>query len=130
MLTHLKRITLKSSLAGLVLSGTITYSSADQQKPNILFIAIDDLKPELGCYGVPMGKTPNIDAIAKSGVTFLNSHCNQAICGPSRVSLLSGLRPDRTKVHDLKTQMRDVLPNIITIPQHFKSKGYSTFGVG
>lgn len=103
---------------------------AGSKQPNILFIAIDDLKPDLACYGVKQVISPNIDRLAQSGVVFTNSHCNQAICGPSRVSLLTGLRPDRTKVHDLKTQMREVNQSAVTIPEHFKKNGYLTMGVG
>lgn len=99
-------------------------------KPNVLFIAIDDLKPTLGAYGDKNAITPNIDKLALKGATFLNNHTQQAVCAPSRVSLLTGKRPDYTKVRDLKTQMRDKNPNIVTIPQYFKSKGYTTAGTG
>jgi len=110
---------------GLALS---SLQAAD--KPNILFIAVDDLKPDLGCYGNTYVKTPNFDRLAKMGVTFTNSHCNQAVCGPSRASLMTGLRPDRTKVHDLKTKTREVTPWITTLPEHFKNNGYITAGTG
>ncbi len=100
------------------------------EKPNILFIAVDDLKPDLGCYGNSYVKTPNFDRLAAMGTTFTNSHCNQAVCGPSRASLMTGLRPDRTKVHDLKTITRDVSPWITTLPEHFKNNGYITAGTG
>jgi arylsulfatase A-like enzyme len=97
---------------------------------NILFIVVDDLKPEIGCYGDTLIKTPNIDKLASQGFVMENNHCQQAICGPTRASLLTGKRPDYTKVYDLKTQIRDINPNIVTIPQYFKSKGYQTAGVG
>ena len=64
------------------------------RKPNILFIAIDDLKPVLGCYGDKLVKTPNIDRLAASGTVFLNTYCQQAVCGPTRASLMTGKRPD------------------------------------
>ena len=99
-------------------------------KPNVLFIAIDDLKPELGCYGNKMVKTPNIDKLAKMGTVFLSNYCQQAVCGPTRASLMTGLRPDDTKVWDLKTKMRDMNPDIVTIPQYLISQGYATAGVG
>ncbi|MFA8436868.1 MAG: sulfatase [Marinifilaceae bacterium] len=101
-----------------------------QEKKNVLFIAVDDLKPILGCYGDKLVKTPNIDRLAKQGVVFLNNHCQQAVCAPSRASLLTGLRPDLTKVWDLKTLIRDMNPDILTMPQHFKQNGYVTTGVG
>jgi iduronate 2-sulfatase len=114
----------------LMLLSIIKIQAQDQSSPNILFIAIDDLKPTLGIYGDSFAVTPNIDAIANNGTTFLNNHTQQAICGPSRASLLTGKRPDYTKVWDLKTKMRDVNPTILTIPQYFKQSGYQTIGVG
>jgi arylsulfatase A-like enzyme len=102
----------------------------NKSKPNILFIAVDDLKPELGCYGNKLIKTPNIDRLAKMGTVFLNNYCQQAVCGPTRASLMTGLRPDETKVWDLKTKMRDVNPDIVTLPQYLITQGYTTSGVG
>jgi hypothetical protein len=101
-----------------------------KSKPNILFIAIDDLKPELGCYGNNIVKTPNIDRLAAMGTVFLNNYCQQAVCGPTRASLMTGMRPDATKVLDLKTKMRDVVPDILTLPQYLITQGYTTAGVG
>ena len=72
------------------------------ERPNILFIAVDDLKPILGCNGDKIIKTPNIDRLAKNGTLFTMSYCQQAVCGPTRASLLTGTRPDVTKVWDLK----------------------------
>ena len=100
------------------------------RKPNILFIAIDDLKPVLGCYGDKLVKTPNIDRLAASGTVFLNTYCQQAVCGPTRASLMTGKRPDYTKVWDLKTKMRDINPEILSLPQYLISQGYSTQGIG
>jgi len=101
-----------------------------KSKPNILFIAVDDLKPILGAYGNTFIKTPNIDRLAKMGTTFLNNYCQQAVCGPTRASLLTGMRPDMTKIWDLKTQIRDVSPDIVTMPQYLITQGYSTQGIG
>ena len=99
-------------------------------KPNVIFIAIDDLKPTIGAFGDTFAKTPILDKLAKNATVFLNNHTQQAVCGPSRASLLTGKRPDYTKVRDLKTKMRDINPNILTIPQYFKENGYITAGVG
>jgi len=99
-------------------------------KPNVIFIAIDDLKPTIGAFGDEFAKTPVLDKVAKNGTIFTNNHTQQAVCGPSRASLLTGKRPDYTKVRDLKTKMRDINPNILTIPQYFKENGYITAGVG
>jgi iduronate 2-sulfatase len=107
-----------------------TTIAAQKPKPNILFIAIDDLKPILGCYGDPMIKTPNIDRLARMGVVFKNNYCQQAVCGPTRASLMTGKRPDYTKIWDLKTRMRDVNPDIISLPQYFVAQGYSSQGIG
>ena len=102
----------------------------DTRKPNVIFIAIDDLKPTIGAFGDEFAQTPVLDKLAKNGTIFTNNHTQQAVCGPSRASLLTGKRPDYTQVRDLKTKMRDINPNILTIPQYFKANGYITAGVG
>ena len=104
--------------------------SQEKSKPNILFIAIDDLKPVLGCYGNTLIKTPNIDRLAKMGTVFMSNYCQQAVCGPTRASIMTGKRPDYTQVWDLKTKMRDINPDILSLPQHLISQGYSTQGIG
>jgi arylsulfatase A-like enzyme len=100
------------------------------QKPNILFIAVDDLRPELGCYGMDYIKSPNIDRIAKAGLVFNHAYCQQAVCSPTRSSLMTGTRPDTTKVWDLDTHFRKALPNVVTLGQHFKQHGYFVQGMG
>ena len=99
-------------------------------KPNILFIAVDDLKPLLGCYGNTLVKTPNIDRLAKLATVFNRNYCQQAICGPTRASLMTGTRPDVTQVWNLTTQMRDVNPDLVTLPQYLISQGYETSAIG
>ncbi len=99
-------------------------------RPNVLFIAVDDLRPELGCYGEEVIQSPHIDRLAKSGVVFDRAYCQQAVCNPSRVSLLTGLRPDTARVWDLVTQFRDTVPDAVTLPQFFKQNGYRTVGMG
>ncbi len=93
-------------------------------KPNVLFIAVDDLRPEMGCYGNIVVKTPNLDRLAARGMVFNHAYCQQAVCSPSRSSLMTGRRPDATKVWDLETHFRVALPDAITLPQHFKANGY------
>jgi len=100
------------------------------KKYNVLFIAFDDLKPSLGCYGNKEVVTPNFDKLAKSSTVFTSAYCQQAVCGPTRASLLTGVRPDKTQVWDLQTMIRDKNPNIVTLPQYFKQNGYTTMGVG
>jgi arylsulfatase A-like enzyme len=102
----------------------------NKTKPNVLFIAIDDLKPMLGCYGESHVHSPNIDKLALSGTVFLANYCQQAVCAPTRASLLTGQRPDYTQIWDLKTLIRDKVPNILTLPQYFRQQGYTTSGIG
>ncbi len=109
----------------LTLSILLTFTSIQAaERPNVLFIAIDDMRPELGCYGNKIVKSPNIDRIAARGVVFNKAYCQQAVCSPSRTAIMTGLRPDRTKVWDLVTHFRDAQPDCITLPQHFKANGY------
>jgi iduronate 2-sulfatase len=105
-------------------------SSVVARRKNILFIAIDDLRPELGCYGHPMVKSPNIDELAKNGILFERTYCQQAVCAPSRASLLTGRRPDTTKIYDLKTHIRTTMPDVVTLQQYFKNNGYFSEGMG
>ena len=93
-------------------------------KPNVLFIVVDDLRPELGCYGNKIIKSPSIDRIATRGTLFNHAYCSQAVCSPSRTALLTGLRPDTTRVWDLETHFRVAQPDCITLPQYFKANGY------
>ena len=112
---------------GFWLSLTFFASAAN---PNILFIAIDDLRTELGCYGAEHIVSPNIDKLAASGVCFDRAYCQQAICGPSRASIMTGLRPDSTQVHGNHTHFRKISSDIVTLPQHFKNHGYHTQSMG
>ena len=109
---------------------SVNLVAQQKNKPNILFIAIDDLKPILGCYGNTMVKTPNIDRLAKMGTVFMSNYVQQAVCGPTRASLMTGKRPDYTKVWDLKTRMRDINADILSLPQHLITQGYTTQGIG
>jgi len=100
------------------------------EKPNILFIAVDDLRPELGCYGVDYAISPNIDKLADNGIVFNNAFCQSAVCNPSRASLMTGLRPNSNKVWDLWTDFRETVPEVTTLPQYFKNNGYFTTAIG
>jgi len=118
-------------LAAAALTGaSASARAAVKGKPNVLFIAVDDLRPELGCYGHPHVKSPNIDRLAASGTRFARTYCQQAICAPSRASLLTGLRPDSTRIYDLSHPVKDTLPDALTLPQHFKANGYTTVSLG
>ncbi len=117
-------------IAILVLTCISSLAGAQAPRPNVLFIAVDDLRPQLGCYGESQMKTPHIDALARSGLLFNRAYCQQAVCSPSRISLLSGRRPDTTKIYDLTTHVRKTLPDVVTLPQHFKNNGYYSQGFG
>jgi iduronate 2-sulfatase len=115
---------------GTVELGAEAAQGAVPGKPNVLMIAIDDLRPEAGCYGNPLIQTPALDAIARRGTTFHRAYCQQAVCSPSRASLLTGLRPDATRIYDLQTHFRRNLPDVVTLPQLFKAHGYHAQGLG
>lgn len=104
--------------------------AATADRPNILFIAADDLRADLGCYGSKEARTPQLDALARRGVVFERAYCQQAVCNPSRASVLTGRRPDTLKVWDLRTHFRETLPEVVTLPQHFKQHGYTAVGIG
>ncbi len=97
---------------------------------NVLLIMVDDLRPELGCYGQTKIISPNIDRLAKQGRQFNRAYCQWAVCNPSRSSMLTGLRPDTTRVYRNVHHFRKQLPHIKTLPQHFKEQGYTTISIG
>ncbi|UCC97400.1 MAG: sulfatase [Phycisphaerales bacterium] len=103
---------------------------AGQGRMNVLFIAVDDLRPQLGCYGQQQIISPNIDRLAARGLLFERTYCQQAVCAPSRVSILSGTRPDTTGIYDLNTPLRKAMPDVVTLPEHFKNNGYETLSIG
>lgn len=125
----MKNLSLKATIAAQ-LGLSLTALQAQPARPNVLFIAVDDLKPILGCYGDPLVKTPNIDKLAARSILFMQNYCQQAVSGPTRASLMTGMRPDYTRVWDLKTKMRDINPDILSLPQYFRSRGYQTAGIG
>ncbi len=123
------RFLLICSLCLLTWTGSPASLMAATDRPNVLFIAVDDLRPDLGCYGNTQVKTPSIDKLAAGGTTFLRAYCQQAVCSPSRTSLMLGRRPDTTRVWDLNTHFRRNLPDVVTLAEHFKKNGYHTQGL-
>ncbi|MFT6862419.1 MAG: iduronate 2-sulfatase [Akkermansiaceae bacterium] len=100
------------------------------EKLNVLFIAVDDLRPELRCYGNTDIHSPNIDALAARGTLFERTYCQVAVCGASRASLMTGLRPQTTRCWNFRTPMREMNPEALSMPQHFKGHGYETISIG
>lgn len=94
-----------------------------EPKLNVVFIGSDDLRNALGCYGHPIAKTPNLDALAAHGVRFDRAYCQFPLCGPSRTSMLSGVRPDSTRIFQNEIAVRDTMPQAITLPQLFRQSG-------
>ncbi len=104
--------------------------TSGQQKLNVLFICVDDMRPDLKCYGDKIAITPNIDQLAGSGILFERAYCQQALCAPSRASLMTGLRPDTLPIPSENIHFRTVLPNVVTLPQFFKQQGYHAQAFG
>ncbi|MEZ6055976.1 MAG: sulfatase-like hydrolase/transferase [Planctomycetaceae bacterium] len=110
-----------------------TFKAAAARRPNVLFLAIDDQNDWVGHLGGhPLAKTPNIDAIAARGTTFLNAHCQAPLCNPSRTSLMLSLRPSTTGVYGLAPWFRtlDDWKDRVALPQHFATHGYKTAATG
>lgn len=99
-------------------------------RPNVLLILVDDLKPTLGCYGDQHAITPNIDRLATQGLRFNLAYCNQAVCAPSRFTLMLGSHSTSTGLYDLGNNLRRVFPDAVTLPQHFGNHGYQTHSIG
>jgi iduronate 2-sulfatase len=98
--------------------------------PNVLFIASDDMRPQLGCYGDKIVHSPHLDALAKRGMLFERSYVQQALCSPSRIALLSGRYPATSGIFEIGRPLRATMPDITTLPQHFKDHGYHTRSLG
>ncbi len=114
---------------GLVLSGCDEIEKNNDQK-NVVFIIIDDLRPELSCFGKTQIVSPNIDELASDGVAFSNAYCNIPVCGASRASLLTGLYPTQRRFTNYGSRVAKDAPNVRTLPEQFKANGYETSGVG
>lgn len=114
----------------LIASSFITSFAMGADRPNVLMILVDDLKPAIGCYGDPHARTPNIDALAARGMRFDAAYCNQAVCAPSRFTLMLGSHSTSTGLYGLGSPLREIVPDAVTLPQHFARAGYRTESLG
>ena len=114
----------------LVLILGLASPAVSEDKPNILFISVDDLAASLGCYGDLIAKTPHIDRLAATGVRFDRAYNQLPLCNPTRASVMTGMRPDRIKVYDLDRHFRDEVPDAVTLSQQFMKSGYFAARVG
>jgi iduronate 2-sulfatase len=117
-------------IPALLAALTVVAPGLAAERPNVLLILVDDLKPALGCYGDPIAKTPNIDALADRGMRFDLAYCNQAVCAPSRFTLMLGSHSTSTGLYGLGSQLREIVPDAVTMPQHFAKHGYRTESLG
>src|SRR3954463_12672341 len=122
------RLLIVLGIAQLCSSGLL--HAADKQKLNVLLILADDLNTNLGCYGHPTVKSPNIDRLASRGVRFDHAYCNYPVCNASRTSFLSGKRPDTTGIVDNVTPPRTFLKDALMLPEYFRRSGYTTLKLG
>lgn len=132
MAQHSRRRFLKTGLhaAALPAAGALFGKKRPEPRFNVLLIVVDDLRPDLGCYGHPLVSTPNIDRIASEGLTFERAYCQQALSHPSRTSMMTSRRPDSTRVYDAERHFRRSLPEAVTLPQQFRRHGYQTTAFG
>ncbi len=115
----------------LFLGGLTKVASAETDRPNVLFIAVDDLNDWIGCLGGhPDCRSPNIDRLAKRGVLFTRSYCAAPACNPSRAALMTGRRPSTSGVYLNSQPWRPAMPGVVTLPQHFMQHGYDVLGSG
>lgn len=103
---------------------------AHAERPNILLLLVDDLKPAMGCYGDKTAQTPHLDALAARGMRFEAAYCNQAVCAPSRFTLMLGAHSSSTGLYHLGSDLRATLPDAVTMPQYFAMHGYRTESLG
>lgn len=126
----MKSSIVKLAVFPLILTTSATSAHSESRKKNVLFISVDDMNNDLSCYGHQIVKSPNIDRLASRGIAFANAYCQFPLSSPSRSSVLTGLRPDRTKVFNLTYHFRQDMPGITTLPQMFIKNGYYVARVG
>ncbi|MBF0196541.1 MAG: sulfatase [Planctomycetes bacterium] len=123
---------MKKSILGILFSFSLIFCSlfAASKPMNVLFISMDDMNADLACYGQKQVKTPNLDRLASMGALFDRAYCQQPLCGPSRASVMTGMRPNTIECFTLSSKFRKVKPNAITLGQYFQNKGYYVGRVG
>ena len=121
---------MKKTVFAFVFSCFLSAIVLGQEQPNVLIFLVDDLRNDLGCYGNDIVKSPNIDALAENGIVFNKAYCQQAICAPSRMSILTGMRPENIGIYDIFTPMRKQRKDIVSMPQFFKANNYKTVSIG
>ena len=126
----MKSSLLKVVVVPLIFTTAATSLYSKDKKKNVLFISVDDMNNDLGCFGNPLVQSPNIDRLASRGIAFTHAYCQFPLSSPSRSSILTGLRPDKTRVFDLRYHFRQDMPDIITLPQMFIKNGYYVARVG
>jgi iduronate 2-sulfatase len=134
----LRSVAMKNAFAAALLLTSLSAASTQPapaqqtfvRKPNVVLIMADDLNDDMGTFGHQIVKTPNLDRLAARGVRFDRAYTQFPLCSPSRVSLLTGFRPDTTRIYELQTNFRTILPDAVTLPQMFKRNGYFAARVG
>ena len=114
----------------IILSCKTNNQNINNENLNVLFIMADDLNCDLGCYGHPQVISPNIDQLANQGVLFENAHNQFPLCSPSRISLMTGMYSDQTKSTMLQVHLRQTVPDVVTLGQRFKQRGYTSVRIG
>src|SRR6187455_2754303 len=131
MMKLLRSLLIFAATAIPLYASKATTSAADPARPNVLFIAVDDLNHWVGHLGRnKQTKTPNLDRLAAMGVTFTRAYCAAPVCNPSRAALLSGKRPGVTGIYDNTNPFQKVLKSDVSLVMQFKNAGYETLGMG
>lgn len=129
-ISALASIAFLTATAATCKAGDLPVAAPALPRPNVLYIAVDDLRLNIGCFGDTAAVTSNIDTLAAHGTRFAHAYVLQAVCNPSRQSMLTGRRPDTIRVWDLLANSRKTLPGVISLHEHFKRNGYGTQGIG
>ncbi len=130
MRNPLARLAMVLLTGSILLLAACSHEDRPLSRPNVLFIVVDDLRPLIGAYGADEISTPNIDRLAADGVVFRRAYSQWPACGPSRASILSGLRPSTSGIHYSGQKVQSKIPDAITLPRHFLDNGYRTYSIG